>query len=245
MIRPVWLRLFALALSLATMASPAATLQGDAAHFFAYRPTPGQQAEFEQGYQRHLDWHRQHHDPLAWYGWSIEDGPRQGLFVDASVGERFAAFDQRVDPAGDGANFHETTAAYVTPVLRNSYVLLRGLSSGFPLEQRKPSALVQVVHYHLRPGTAAHFERALQAMRRSLAALPQAPAHSWYRLTVGGAAEYMLMVARDNWASYDRFNRDAADLLTDDPSALRDFTEAVRGADSETWRYRAELSYLP
>jgi glutamine synthetase len=239
-------RFFALPLALlAATASHATAMEGNAAHFFSYRPVPGQQAKFEEGYRQHLDWHRQHHDPLVWYGWTIQDGPRQGMFVDASVGEPFGAFDQRVDPAGDGVNFHKTAAPYATAIQNSSYVLLRKLSSGFPLEQRQPSRVVQVIYYRLHPGGAAHFERALRVMRKVLASMPDAPAHTWYRLTVGGPPEYMLMIARDNWGSYDRFNHQVADLLDGNETALRDFAEAVSESESETWQYHAELSYLP
>ncbi|MFC5436417.1 hypothetical protein ACFPME_07595 [Rhodanobacter umsongensis] len=239
-------RLLVLPLALlAAAASHAATREGSAAHFFTYRPASDQQAKFEKGYRQHLNWHRRHHDPLVWYGWTIQDGPRQGMFVDASVGEPFAAFDRRVDPGGDGVNFRKTAAPYATAIQSSSYVLLRELSSGFPLEQRQPSRVVQVVHYRLHPGGAGHFERALQIMRKVLSSTPDAPPHTWYRLTVGGAPEYMLMIARDNWASYDHFNPRAADLFGGNETALREFAKAVSESESETWQYHAELSYLP
>jgi hypothetical protein len=53
------------------------------------------------------------------------------------------------------------------------------------------------------------------------------------------------MIARDNWASYDHFNHQVADLLGGNGTALRNFAEAVSESGSETWQYHAELSYLP
>lgn len=227
-------------------ALPIRAEQGEAAHFFVYRMAPGATAKFEDGYRRHLEWHRRHHDPLARFAWSIEDGERSGYFVDASLGEPFAAFDHRVAEAEDGADFRVTAAPFATPVGRPTYVLLRGPSTGTPLEAHTPTATMQVTYFQVRPGTEASFERALDAAHRVLAALSGAPAHTWYRLVSGGSGpQYLLFVARDGWAGYDRFNRSLPDLLAHDAAALRDYAAAVRSTTTETWRYRPELSVLP
>lgn len=226
--------------------SPTMAQQGPAAHFFVYQVNPGAQGKFEDGYRRHLGWHRSHHDPLAWYGWIVADGKRAGFFIDASVGEPFAAFDHRVDVEQDGADFRTSVTPYVTPQAQITYQLLSEVSYGTPLEKRKPSDTVQVTYFDLRPGTEARFEHALQAVRRALASTPNAPPHTWYRLVTGGdKPQYMLMVARANWASYDNFHKDIADLLANDQNALRDFSDAVRSSSSESWGYRADLSNLP
>lgn len=225
---------------------PAFAQDGPAAHFYFYRPAAGQQQAFEQGYGRHLGWHRLHRDPLVWYGWTIEDGPRAGQFVDASVGEPFAAFDRRVDAADDAADAARNVLPFVTPLERPTYELRPELGTGTPLESRRPTAGMQVMTFHLRPGSEMRFERALRAARRSLAARPEAPAHTWYRLVVGGTGpQYLLLVARQGWAGYDRYDGDVARLLANDEAALSDYAAAVRSVDVETWRYRPELSLVP
>jgi len=232
--------LLALCLSL-----PAHAAAADAAHFYVYRMQPGAADKFEEGYRRHLQWHRAHRDPLSWYAWTIEDGERSGYFVDASVGEPFAAFDHRVEVAGDGADFRANVSPYAIPIGQPTYVLLREVSTGMPLEQHKPSATMQVTHVHVRLGMGARFERALAAAHRALQREPGAPAHTWYRLVTGGdSAQYMLLVAREDWADYDRFERSLGALLAHDEAAQRDVADAVQSATSETWRYRAELSAL-
>ncbi len=218
-----------------------------AAHFFAYLPKAGMQAQFDQGYRDHLAWHRGKRDPLAWYGWYVSQGPRAGQFIDASVGEPFAAMDHRVDPAGDAANYRKTFAPYGDPVSLTSYVLVPALSTGQPLEDARPSASVQVFHYILRPGTEARFERAMAAVRDTLSRIEGAPAHTWYRLVAGGRQpSYMLMVARDGWAGYDSFRQTPAELLAGSGRAAGDdYAAAVLEVDSEIWNYRKDLSYIP
>lgn len=232
--------LLALCLGLPVHAAP-----GAAAHFFVYRMQPAAAEKFEAGYRQHLAWHRAHRDPLAWYGWSIEDGERSGYFVDANVGEPFTAFDHRVDVAGDGADFRANVAPFATPMGQPTYVLLREASTGTPLEDLKPSATMQVTHVRVRLGMEARFEHALAVARQSLQKTPDAPAHTWYRLVTGGdTAQYMLLVARDGWAGYDRFERSFGALLGGDEGAAKEVADAVQSATTETWRYRPELSAL-
>lgn len=228
------------------LAMPLKAQQGPAAHFFVYQVNPGAQTKFEDGYRHHLGWHRSHHDPLVWYGWTVSDGKRDGYFIDASVGEPFAAFDHRVDVEQDGADFRASVTPYVTPQAQLAYELLPELSFGTPLESRKPSDTVQVTCFDVRPGMEMRFEHALLAARRVLASTPGAPPHTWYRLVTGGdKPQYILMVARANWASYDGFRKDIADLLVNDQGALHDFTNAVRSSNTESWMYRPDLSNLP
>lgn len=226
--------------------SPVNAQQGPAAHFFVYQINPGAQARFEEGYRHHLGWHRSHHDPLAWYGWMVSDGKRDGYFIDASVGEPFAAFDHRVDVEQDGADFKSSVTPYVTPQAQLTYELLPELSYGTPLESRKPSDTVQVTYFDIHPGMELRFEHALRTAKRMLTSTSGAPPHTWYRLVTGDdKPQYMLMVARANWASYDQFRKDVADLLASDPGALSDFTDAVRSSRTESWKYRSDLSNLP
>lgn len=231
-------------------AAPTASTRdsGDAAHLFGYWPKPGQRAAFDAGYRRHLAWHRDAGDPLVWYGWYVSDGKRAGMFVDGSFGAPFAAFDQRVDPAGDGADAGRNVTPFVEPTFRASYRLRRDLSSGFPLERWQPSPRVQVTRYVVRPGARAAFE---QAVRLARAALPaDAPAHSWYEPVSGDAPGYLLLIAQQGWQDHDRGADDLDALLarSTDPQArsvAAALADAVISADVETWEYRADLSLIP
>lgn len=242
--------LLAAALPTAHAASPAGSTRdsGDAAHLFGYWPKPGQRAAFDEGYRRHLAWHRQAGDPLVWYGWYVSDGKRAGMFVDGSFGAPFAAFDQRVDPAGDSADAGRNVTPFVEPAFRASYRLRRDLSSGFPLERWQPSPRLQVTRYVVRPGARAAFE---QAVRLARAALPaDAPAHTWYEPVSGDAPGYLRLVARQGWRDHDRGADDLDALLarSSDPQAkvvAAALADSVISADIETWEYRVDLSLIP
>ena len=98
-----------LLLSAQAFAGPAA---GPYARMVVIEPKPGQGAAFEQGYQRHLEWHRKAGDSWTWHGWSFVLGERIGQFMDGTFGHAAANFDAPVQPAGDAAD----NAVNVVPI---------------------------------------------------------------------------------------------------------------------------------
>src|SRR4030081_1022546 len=67
------------------------------------QPKAGMNHSFEEGYQRHLEWHRRNGDPWTWHGWSVVMGDRYGVFVDASLGHAPQDLSSPVKPAEDAA----------------------------------------------------------------------------------------------------------------------------------------------
>ena len=208
-------------------------------------------SRFVEGYRRHLDWHRQHDDPLAWYGWFVSSGERVGLFIDGSFGAPYAAFDHRVNPTGDRANAAQNVAPFVDPAFRSTYVLRPTLSTGRLLEEHEPSPSIQVVYYTLRPGMQHRFEEALAELRAVLDRAEDPPVYTWYQLIVGGEhPAFMLMIPRYGWADYATgaairaivrraFEPEEAAAL------LKMMLGAVEDVRSEVWSYREDLSYFP
>jgi len=240
-----------LAVAPPSMAAEADGAHGAAAHLFGYVPKPGQRARFDAGYRAHLQWHRDRGDPLAWYGWDVTSGERAGMFIDGSFGAPFAAFDRRVDPAGDAADGARHVTAFADPAWRASYRLRREFSTGLPLEERQPGAEMQVFHYRLKPGASVRFETLLRTARDVLRRQPDAPAYTWYEQVVGDRAPgYLLMVTRAGWAGYGAHPGGLEAVLAaagDARSAgwLDELAASVMSVESESWRYREDLSYFP
>lgn len=233
----------------ATAGRAADAPRGDAAFLFAYEPKPEQQDAFDAGYRRHLEWHRQHHDPLPWYGWYVATGDRTGMFVDGSFGITFAAFDNRVEPRQDGANFAETTAAYGDTAYRKILRLMPRLGTATRLEDRKPSSQVEVVTYLVTPGRTAVFETCLEKLAAALAGRVEFTAYR--QLSGGTQPAYLLMFPRNGFGYFDENAASLEALIRThlDTDAGRDLlallSQAVRSTRSETWRYRDDLSYIP
>lgn len=225
---------------------------GDAAFLFAYHPKSGQEAKFAEGYRAHLDWHRRNGDPLPWYGWTVSSGDRIGMFVDGSFGIAFAAFDKRVRPAEDGADFARTAAPYSDVAYRKVMRLMPHLGTATRLEDRNPSAAIEVMTVAVRPGKTALFESSLEKLVAAVKRADRKPEFSVYRQLSGGAEpSYLVMFPRDGYAYFgtDTASLDAVIREHVDAEIERELLEmlagSVQSARVETWRYRKDMSHLP
>jgi hypothetical protein len=155
--------------------------RGPYARIAILRPHAGETVDFEAGYIRHLDWHRQAKDPWVWYGWTIWAGERQRWFVYATFGHSAASLDKPVAPADD----ERDNIANVTPhaqFLGNAvYEFLPALSRGSAVPA--PTARLELTTVDLVQGAAPAFEEVLAAERSTLQGETL-----WYRMIAGGEA---------------------------------------------------------
>jgi hypothetical protein len=144
------------------------------------RPHDGKTVDFEAGYIRHLDFHRQAKDAWVWYGWTIWAGERQRWFVYATFGHSAASLDNPLAPAED----ERDNVANVTPhaqfVGNGLYEYLPTLSRG--TGEPQPTARLELTTVDLVPWAAQRFEAALGAARST-----QQGETLWYRMVAGGA----------------------------------------------------------
>lgn len=205
-------------------------------------------ARFRAGYRAHLEWHEQHRDPLVWYAWTVDAGPRRGQLIDGTAGATLAELDARPDLPGDGANFAATVGDSVQPVDTETWALWTTPTTAPLLEEHKPSANVDVFLLTVAPGRAATFERLIEGMARHRRAT--GPKLAWYRRLRGGAAAgYMIVVARSDWAGIDTDGGTPAEILSRAYSATSAAASKalspVEGLATETWSFEAQLSSFP
>ncbi len=170
--------------ALFTLVAPTLSAQaerGPYARIAFLRPHDGDTVDFEAGYIRHLEWHRQANDTWAWYGWTIWAGERQRWLVYATFGHSAAGLDKPVSPAED----ERDNVANVTPHAHFAgnglYEYLPGLSRGTGAPT--PAARLELTTVELEPGTEKAFEAALGAGASALQGETL-----WYRMVAGGAA---------------------------------------------------------
>jgi hypothetical protein len=171
------------------------TDRGPYARIAVLHPHDGRTVDFEAGYVRHLDFHRQAKDHWTWYGWTVWAGERQRWFVYASFGHSAASLDAPVSPADD----ERDNVANVTPHARFAgnaiYEYLPALSRG--TGSPSPASRVEFTTVDLTPGSAAAFEAALGAQQSRLAGETL-----WYRMVAGGPApRYVRLRPRPNLAT--------------------------------------------
>jgi hypothetical protein len=227
-------------------------LEAQAALLFGYQLHAGDEPRFYEGYGQHLQWHRVHEDSLIWYGWQVLTGERLGMFIDGTFGRPFLAIDRRVDPAGDAADFAATAAPFADAVFREGYALRPELSTGTPLEDGRPTPMLEVIAYRVRPGGQERFEIAARHAREAAAGSPDLPQLTWYEKVNGGQlGQYLLVVHRNGFAGWDAGRADLSFLarsVTDarERTALAAIlAEVVIDVRSELWRYLPGSSLIP
>jgi hypothetical protein len=152
---------------------------GPFARIAILRPHDGHTVDFEAGYIRHLEWHRQARDPWVWYGWTVWAGERQRWFVYASFGHSAAAFDKPVAPADDERDNVLNVVPHAQFAGNAIYEFLPELSRGTAVPQ--PTARLELTTVDLVPGAAEAFEAALAAGQPALQSETL-----WYRMAAGG-----------------------------------------------------------
>jgi hypothetical protein len=159
------------------------------------RPHDGDTVDFEAGYIRHLEFHRQAKDTWAWYGWTIWAGERQRWFVYATFGHTAASLDKPVAPADDERDNVSNVAPHAQFVENALFEYLPALSHGTGVPT--PTARLELTTVDLNDGTETSFETALSAN--------QSTSHGetlWYRMVAGGTApRYVRLRPQPNLAA--------------------------------------------
>jgi hypothetical protein len=159
----------------------AQTETGPYARIAILRPHDGDTVDFEAGYIRHLEFHRQAKDTWVWYGWSIWAGERQRWFVYASFGHSAESLDRPVSPAEDERDNILNVTPHAEFAGNALFEYLSGLSRGTGVPT--PTARLELTTVDLDPGAERAFEAALSAGQSTLSGETL-----WYRMVAGGAA---------------------------------------------------------
>ena len=159
----------------------AADERGPYARIAMLRPHDGDTVEFEAGYIRHLEWHRQAKDTWVWYGWTIWAGERQRWFVYATFGHTAASLDNPVAPAEDERDNISNVTPHAQFLGNALYEYLPVLSRGTGTPQ--PTARLEFTTVELVPGAEKAFEAALGAGQANLEGETL-----WFRMVAGGTA---------------------------------------------------------
>lgn len=155
-------------------------------------PNGGDTLEFEAGYIRHLDWHRQAKDPWTWYGWTVWAGERQRWFVYATFGHSAEELDHPVNPGEDERDTVSNVVPHAEFAGNSLYEFLPALSLG--TGEPTPTARLEMTTVDLVPGAARAFEAALAAHQKTLER--ETP---WYRMIAGGSSpRYVRLRPRDS-----------------------------------------------
>src|SRR5262249_22824102 len=146
------------------------------------RALDGHSVDWEAGYIRHLEWHRQAKDPFAWYSYSVwASSERQRWIVYATFGHSAAELSNPVAPADDERDNLVNVLPHAQFVGNWIYEFLPALSRGNGVPTPTARAEVTTVEVNLGQGRA--FEATMAAEQSKLQGETL-----WYRLVVGGTS---------------------------------------------------------
>ncbi len=158
-----------------------ATAHGPFARIAIMRALDGHSVEWEEGYIRHLDWHRQAKDSFGWYSYSVwASSERQRWIVYATFGHTAAELSSPVSPAEDERDNLINVLPHAQFIGNWIYEFLPSLSRGSGVPT--PTLRAEWTAVDLNVGAGKAFEAAIAAEQPGL--------HGetlWYRLVLGGS----------------------------------------------------------
>jgi hypothetical protein len=160
--------------------TPNGQAPGPYARIAIMRALDGHSVDWEAGYIRHLEWHRQAKDPFNWYSYSVwASAERQRWIIYATFGHTASELSNPVSPAEDERD-------NLLNVLPNAQFLGNGVYEFLPALSRgngvpTPTLRAEYTTVDLNYGAGKAFEAALAADQSKLQ-----EETLWYRLVVGG-----------------------------------------------------------
>lgn len=180
-----WQRILGLSLLICTVLSApgiAQTERGPYARIAIMRAIDGHGVEWEEGYIRHLEWHRRVKDPFNWYSYSVwASAERQRWIVYATFGHAASSLSNPILPADDERDNLVNVLPHAQFLGNWIYEYVPALSRGNSHGVPSPTARAEYTTVDLTPGSGKAFEAAIAAEQSALQGETL-----WYRLVVGG-----------------------------------------------------------
>ena len=144
------------------------------------RAVDGHSVEWEAGYIRHLEWHRQAKDPSAWYSYTVwASTERQRWIIYATFGHTAAELSNPVSPAEDEKDNLINVLPHAQFLGNAVYEFLPVLSRGNGIPT--PLLRAEYTTVELKFGAEKEFEAALAAEQSKLRGETL-----WFRMVAGG-----------------------------------------------------------
>jgi hypothetical protein len=223
--------------------------QSAAARLLFFNVKPGAKTQFEEAIKQQMTARRSQTGTWRWLAWEYVTGevPRYCL---ASFGHAWADFDQSPDAAqAEEGRVAAAAALSSQPPVVQYFEHLEEVSD-FGTSTNTPT-MAEISVYQLHYGKNAQFYSALRELRAAIARSESGQRFEWFELRSGGEApQFMLLVPRGNWASFDvsveEFQERLEKVLGKKKTAqlFDQFASAVKTQQRNAVRLRPDLSML-
>jgi hypothetical protein len=154
--------------------------RGPYARIAIMRALDGHSVDWEAGYIRHLEWHRQARDTFGWYSYSVwASTERQRWIIYATFGHTAAELNNPVSPTEDERDNLVNVLPHAQFLGNGVYEFLPALSRGNGVPT--PTLRAEYTTVELTRGAGRALEAALAAGQSRLQGETL-----WYRMVVGG-----------------------------------------------------------
>lgn len=205
--------------------------------FAIWKAKEGQSQNFENGYKKHLNWHKTNGDQWSWYGWFFISGPRYGQFIDATFSHNWVDFDKAVKPADDMAD--NKVNVFPFSDLQNIFKV----SEVDKASSKGPNMKTKFIKYVTLNVGDVEQALAISEKLKEYYISKSIKFYKTYKIIDGGETnEVLLMLGFDNWEEY-ALLQDLNKQVSKYQHELKVGT--IRSIISETMVYRADLSYFP
>ncbi len=243
--------IFLAVVSLLLLALPVVAQEdgGTVAEVICDKIQPGKVKQYEEGWKKHVDWHRKQNDPWTWVAWEVITGEDTGTYCWGSFGHNWEDFDSPgVPPDADEANWQETGAPFVQSTEVSFWTNLPKVSR--PAEGQ--AAMTSVIFVHTRYGMGEKFNYLVGEFHKAIEKTNMPWNYEWYALVSGGnVGTYALVLPRPNFAAFNPTGKPFPEMLEEAygkagaDALLAKWRKVVKSENSELSRNRADLSYIP
>ncbi|MEH0155186.1 hypothetical protein V6R21_13655 [Limibacter armeniacum] len=222
---------------------PEAYSQGNAFAFFEYDIRLGMEDQFNNGYEKDLEWHKSQGDDWSWIGWYVINGERRGRFIDATPNHEWKDFDNwKVN----GAENNRHNKIHWVPYVENYSGSYRTVLPAFSDFKRDwfTKKFLQVYNLKVIEGKAYLFKEFLNKHKAYLSSKLNGISFVWMQTVSGGSnSEYLLFIATDQVETLGD-----CQFLFDFPDAEKElrklYSESVRENIVELWHFSEKLSLI-
>lgn len=212
--------------------------QNNIAHFSFWKPRPGLEQNFEEGYKKHLIWHKDNGDKWSWYGWYFVSGPRAGQFFDATFDHSWADFDKPVNPAGDAADNGLHTEPFADFIAGMKMIKL----SQFCIEDANSLKTRFLRYITLDITDAAQAEKIIERLKRHYQAAGITSLYTFRPVDGSSLNQFIIFIGAKSWEEFGKTSN-LQEKIAAAENELK--IKCITAVMSETLVYRADMSLFP
>lgn len=238
-----------LSLSLAALPAVGQEAGGNVTVIHCLDIQQGAETRFEEGFKKHVDWHRQQKDTWSWNTWMVTTGPDTGRICAGSFSHKWEDFDKPVVSAqADGANVLVTFGPFVKKHEASYWVALPKVSR----PAAEPAPMSSVVFFYVRFGMDDEFNSLVGEFHKAIEKTKMPWKYQWHALASGGeGGTYALVLPRANFAEFNPAGKPFNEMLeeaygkTAAAALLVSWRNVVKRSENHLVQGRPDLSYVP